>query len=255
MGSAAVSRKRTVPMLRALAANPGGLTTPELARRFASDVPSWSRALSLCGHLLRKQEAAGYVRVAGTIRKPGRPTIIWQLTDTGRREADLTSTPAGMSGSCFLALATLGGTASTVQVRKWLEAQGEVLTPAQTRGSLASLARRKPPLVELLQKGQVGGRPDVWGMTGHGRALLAEGEADRGGLLSDYVVTRLEAGDADELRGVAERNLLVATTARDTAQTDSEAAVMLTELAGRAEATAAAAGQLAKWIEENRSPL
>jgi hypothetical protein len=93
----------------------------------------------------------------------------------------MTGTPAGLSGSCFLALGMLGGQATTTEVRLFLKREGENLRPAQVRGSLHYLARRRQPsLAEVAQHGQAGhGRPNLWRLTEAGRGLLAE-KAEKG---------------------------------------------------------------------------
>ena len=81
--------------------------------------------------------------------------------------------PAGITGSCFLALAMLGGQGTTTQVRQLLAAEGERLTLSQVRTSLHSLARRKRPLVVLARPGQRWFHdPGRWELAGYGRALL-----------------------------------------------------------------------------------
>jgi hypothetical protein len=78
--------RRTFPVLRALAANPAGLSTADLARQCHSDVKPWKYALTRTGGLLRNQRAAGRVRPAGTVpgSRPGGPAILWQITGEGR---------------------------------------------------------------------------------------------------------------------------------------------------------------------------
>ena len=84
--------------------------------------------------------------------------------------------PDGISGSRFLALGCLGDTATTSQVREWLRQAG-TLEPAQVRTGLHSLTRRKPPLIEMTQRGRAGyGAPNHWRLTEHGHAALAEDE-------------------------------------------------------------------------------
>ena len=72
-------------MLRALAAAPEGLTTPELAELGAGAASSWVNALSTTRVLMLKQQKQGRVRQAGTV--PGvrtRGSILWQITEEGR---------------------------------------------------------------------------------------------------------------------------------------------------------------------------
>jgi hypothetical protein len=85
--------------------------------------------------------------------------------------------PAGISGSCFLALGALGGTATTTQVRVWLGQNGERLATEQVRPALRWLTQRQQPLAELAQKGAAGyGKPGLWRITEYGRAVLADGD-------------------------------------------------------------------------------
>lgn len=75
----------TLPMLRALAAAPDGLTTPRLAE-LAGSGSSWTNALGTVRQLMLKQEARGRVEQAGTA--PGdrtRPVTLWRITSEGRR--------------------------------------------------------------------------------------------------------------------------------------------------------------------------
>jgi hypothetical protein len=83
--------------------------------------------------------------------------------------------PAGLSGSCLLALGMLGGQATTTEVRLCLKREGENLGTAQVRGGLYNLARhRHPPLAEVAQHGQAGyGHPNLWRLTESGRVFLA----------------------------------------------------------------------------------
>jgi len=67
--------------------------------------------------------------------------------------------------------------ATTTQVREWLEAHGEKLTPDQTRISLHALARSKPPRAALAQKGRPGfGTAGLWQITEHGHNILSKGD-------------------------------------------------------------------------------
>ena len=77
--------RRTIPVLRALAASPGGLSTTDLALRCAPDVKPRSYAQSRIGGALRRQKAAGRVEVAGTVAGSynNAPTFLWQITGEG----------------------------------------------------------------------------------------------------------------------------------------------------------------------------
>jgi hypothetical protein len=80
-----------------------------------------------------------------------------------------------LSGSCLLALGALGGQATTAEVRLYLKRNGNRLLPPQVRGGLNNLAlRRKPPLAEVVQRGQAGyGQSNLWRLTDAGREFLA----------------------------------------------------------------------------------
>lgn len=87
-----VPGQRTLPMLRALAEAPGGLTTPDLAELIAPSASSWINALGSVRVLMLKQEKRGRVEQAGTVAgNRTRESILWRITDEGRRyvqEAD-----------------------------------------------------------------------------------------------------------------------------------------------------------------------
>jgi hypothetical protein len=74
--------RRVIPVLRALAASPAGLSTADLARQCAPDVKPWNYALTTIGALLRPQKAAGRVKACGTV--PGGSALLWQITGEGR---------------------------------------------------------------------------------------------------------------------------------------------------------------------------
>jgi hypothetical protein len=81
---------RALPMLRALAGRPQGLTTHDLAVTCAWDIPVQRDALQVAGHTMRQQERAGRVRRAGTAVSPSprRQSVIrWQITAAGKRAA------------------------------------------------------------------------------------------------------------------------------------------------------------------------
>jgi hypothetical protein len=70
-------------MLRALAAAPGGLTTPQLAEH-ASSASSWVNALGSTRQLMLKQERLGRVMQAGTAGgNRTRPSVVWRITEAG----------------------------------------------------------------------------------------------------------------------------------------------------------------------------
>lgn len=80
-----VSGPRTLPMLRALADAPDGLTTPVLAE-FASSATSWVNALGTTRLLLLKQVRLGRVTQAGTVTGDRtRGSVLWRITDDGLR--------------------------------------------------------------------------------------------------------------------------------------------------------------------------
>jgi hypothetical protein len=68
-------------VLRDLAQYPGGISTPELAKRHDTGVWPWQKALTRCGNTLRSLEHRGLVRRAGT---RGQQAVIWQVTGEGR---------------------------------------------------------------------------------------------------------------------------------------------------------------------------
>lgn len=80
-----VTGPRTLPMLRALAAAPDGLTTPQLAE-YASASASWVNALGSVRQLMLKQERQGRVRQAGTVAGDRtRGSVLWRITEEGER--------------------------------------------------------------------------------------------------------------------------------------------------------------------------
>jgi len=83
-------RYRALPMLRALAGSPQGLTAHDLAVTCAWDVPVRRDALQLAMRTMRQQEKAGRVRRAGTAvpqDRGRRPAIRWEVTEAGRLAA------------------------------------------------------------------------------------------------------------------------------------------------------------------------
>ena len=80
-----VAGPRTLPMLRALADAPGGLTIPQLAE-VAGGASSWINALGTTRQLMLKQQKQGRVEQAGTVEGDRtRPSILWRITEEGRR--------------------------------------------------------------------------------------------------------------------------------------------------------------------------
>ena len=81
---AATAETRPARLLRALAQNPGPLSTPALAGLLAE--PGRRRILlSAYDQALHRHEKAGHVERAGRERKGrGRPAITWRITTTGR---------------------------------------------------------------------------------------------------------------------------------------------------------------------------
>ena len=76
---------RTLPMLRALADAPRGLTTPQLAEH-ASSATSWVNALGSTRVLMIKQERLGRVRQSGTVAgNRTRDSVLWRITAEGER--------------------------------------------------------------------------------------------------------------------------------------------------------------------------
>ena len=77
-------REWTLAILRDLAANPDGLSTPELARRHAAGIGA-RQALTKCGNSLRSLEYHKLVYRAGTV--PGiyqrKPATVWRITADG----------------------------------------------------------------------------------------------------------------------------------------------------------------------------
>jgi hypothetical protein len=65
------------------------------------------------------------------------------------------------SQACLTALATLGGTAVSGQVRKQLDREGVQLTAEQVSSVLRSLCRRMNPPIELVGKARKG-KPGTW---------------------------------------------------------------------------------------------
>jgi hypothetical protein len=83
--SGPVAGQRTLPMLRALAEHPAGLTTPQLAE-LASSATSWVNALGSARQLMLKQQRQGRVVQAGTAAGDRtRESALWRITDEGRR--------------------------------------------------------------------------------------------------------------------------------------------------------------------------
>jgi hypothetical protein len=83
--SGAAAGQRTLPMLRALAGAPAGLTTPQLAE-LANSGSSWVNALGTVRQLMLKQEKRGRVKQAGSV--PGdrtREVVLWKITEEGLR--------------------------------------------------------------------------------------------------------------------------------------------------------------------------
>ncbi len=152
-------------LLRALAYNPAGLSTPELARLCASDVKTWRLALQICGRELERQEKAGRVQRVGVAE---RRAVIWRITDAGRPYAD--SIPAGLSGWCYLVLGMLGRPAGAVEIQQWLENDGLPFTTSQVYYALHNMSRKTKYAEPLTEKGGEG----LWRLTERGRALLAE---------------------------------------------------------------------------------
>lgn len=78
---------RTIPMLRALADAPGGLSATELVSVAAADIQPRKRAVKRCRTLLEEQAGRGRVRRAGSVpaARSKVPMIVWQITDEGRR--------------------------------------------------------------------------------------------------------------------------------------------------------------------------
>lgn len=165
-----MSTVRTLPMLRALAASPGGLATSELARQCAADVKPRRRALTLCGNLMRAQEARGRVRLAGTCPAAYQnvPTFVWQITGAGRRFlGQLDGLPAGLTGTCMLVAGILGRPATATEIHAWLLRDGENLTAKQVYDALRHAALKEPPLMSP-------GPDGSWRLTEDGHALLRE---------------------------------------------------------------------------------
>jgi hypothetical protein len=80
----ATAETRPARLLRALAQNPGPLSTPALASLLA-EPGRRRRLLPSYDHTLRRQEQAGHVERAGRERNGrGRPAIIWRITTAGR---------------------------------------------------------------------------------------------------------------------------------------------------------------------------
>jgi hypothetical protein len=83
--SGPVVGQRTLPMLRALAEHPAGLTTPQLAE-LASSATSWVNALGSARQLMLKQQRQGRVVQAGTAAGDRtRESALWRITAEGRR--------------------------------------------------------------------------------------------------------------------------------------------------------------------------
>jgi uncharacterized protein with PIN domain len=77
---------RALPMLRALAVRPQGLTAHDLAVTCAWDIPVRRDALQLAMRTMRQQEKAGRVRRAGTAASAyprGKPVTRWEITEAG----------------------------------------------------------------------------------------------------------------------------------------------------------------------------
>jgi hypothetical protein len=88
--------------------------------------------------------------------------------------------PAGISGTCYLILGMIGEPATTSRVVQYAASLGEDLTRSQVRGGLHGLASRGEPLAVITHQGSAGrGDPNVWELTGYGRAVLAEDDGRR----------------------------------------------------------------------------
>lgn len=72
--------------------------------------------------------------------------------------------------ACLFGLGIAGGNATIPVIR--FELGGEY-TSHQVKGGLTTLARRKPPMAEVIERGRPGyGHPSRWRLTPAGRAWL-----------------------------------------------------------------------------------
>lgn len=172
------SGPRTLPILRALADAPAGLTTVQLAE-IAGGASSWINALGTTRQLMLKQQRQGRVEQAGT--EPGnrtRESVLWRITDEGRRyvgtktrdQAASDTEPDGVAGDCFYVLLMYGGETPAASdlyeriAREHVPMGWAVPSREQVGRGLEDLASRQPPLVR-----QAGAR---WVITDHGYAMF-----------------------------------------------------------------------------------
>jgi hypothetical protein len=79
---------------------------------------------------------------------------------------------------CVFAVAILGGTPSTSEIRGFLAADGWQVSRGSARGTLSQL---RGAALEITEHGQAGfGCPTRWRLTEAARAWLAEGECCSG---------------------------------------------------------------------------
>jgi hypothetical protein len=76
---------------------------------------------------------------------------------------------------CLNALESIGGSATSTQVLRWLHANGKQARLAPVTTTLGRLADREQALVKVIRQGVPGGNaePSVWELTAAGRLLLA----------------------------------------------------------------------------------
>lgn len=169
-------RYRALPMLRALAGSPQGLTAHDLSVTCAWDVPVRRDALQLAMRTMRQQEKAGRVRRAGTAMQQDRgrrPVIRWEVTEAGILAASRPGPPGPAAG--VLAVFTAEQGKLEVMMAGAL-AGGTVLGDRMT-GLAAEAARqlgRKSAASGCLARAREGGTAEAAGAD-YGRVIAEAG--------------------------------------------------------------------------------
>jgi hypothetical protein len=161
---------RAIPILQALAAAPDGMTTNELAEKFAADIQLQHAAYTRCWEAMHKQERQGHVKRGEHVTSPHRnvPVTVWQITDTGRRFlGGHRDVPDTLTGTCVMVLCMIGHPVSNTGIWHWLTGNGEDVTRKQVKGAVYHGTRMNPPLIESAGQG-------LWQLAAHAHELLEE---------------------------------------------------------------------------------